>query len=241
MFGTNPTEKFLREHDGKMLDVQEVFPTLQGEGPFAGRPATFIRLAGCHLKCWWCDTDFLSKRKQVPVHDLVTQAFILEHNLVVLTGGEPMRQNIVTLCEGLYVLGHHVQIETAGSFWPTPGANAEMFERQLANNAVSIVVSPKLASVHDKVAEHACAYKYIIGWDDELEPDGLPATSTQLAGERVVLARPPPGFPREKIYVQPRDSQNPELNVGARKACVRLCLEHGYTLSLQQHKILELP
>ena len=57
MFGKN---KILKPeiHDGNNLDVQEIFPTLQGEGPYAGWPAVFIRLGGCNLACDFCDTEF---------------------------------------------------------------------------------------------------------------------------------------------------------------------------------------
>ena len=59
MFGTNPSRKQVLD-DGQELWVQEVFYTLQGEGPFSGQPALFIRLAGCNLRCFWCDTEFES-------------------------------------------------------------------------------------------------------------------------------------------------------------------------------------
>ena len=127
MFGKNETEPLLKDHDGLSLDVVEVFPTIQGEGPFAGRPATFIRLAGCHLKCSFCDTDFTSNRALVTVFELGARVEKHRHGLVVLTGGEPMRQNIVPLCEALVAGGYTVQIETAGSFWPQ-GEYAKHFE-----------------------------------------------------------------------------------------------------------------
>jgi hypothetical protein len=44
MFGQNEAEPWLKDHDGQTLDVQEMFLTIQGEGPLAGRPAVFVRL-----------------------------------------------------------------------------------------------------------------------------------------------------------------------------------------------------
>jgi len=61
MFGTNPLSKPI-ESDGLYLEVQDIFSTIQGEGPFAGKPAVFLRLAGCNLRCFFCDTDFESRR-----------------------------------------------------------------------------------------------------------------------------------------------------------------------------------
>ena len=48
----------IEQHSGDFLDIQEIFPTLQGEGPFVGQGAIFIRLGGCNLKCNFCDTEF---------------------------------------------------------------------------------------------------------------------------------------------------------------------------------------
>ena len=59
MFGGNVARKQVLD-DGQQLWVQEVFYTLQGEGPWTGHPSIFVRLAGCNLKCFWCDTDFES-------------------------------------------------------------------------------------------------------------------------------------------------------------------------------------
>ena len=42
----------------RSYDVHSIFPTIQGEGPFVGQPAIFIRLAGCNLQCPACDTDY---------------------------------------------------------------------------------------------------------------------------------------------------------------------------------------
>lgn len=57
MFGRNP--KLPQEFtDGKVLKVHSIFYTIQGEGPYSGRTAVFIRLSGCNLACSFCDTEF---------------------------------------------------------------------------------------------------------------------------------------------------------------------------------------
>ena len=59
MFGNNPIRK-PESGDGSHLQVQEIFPTVQGEGPNTGVPSVFVRLGGCNLACDFCDTEFES-------------------------------------------------------------------------------------------------------------------------------------------------------------------------------------
>jgi len=72
------------------LRVSETFESIQGEGKYAGTPAWFLRLAGCSLKCRWCDSAYAmgKKGKEIFVLDLVKQIGHLKH--VVITGGEPL-------------------------------------------------------------------------------------------------------------------------------------------------------
>ena len=57
MFGKNPIRK-AEKGDGSVLQIQEIFPTVQGEGPHTGVPSVFVRLGGCNLACSFCDTEF---------------------------------------------------------------------------------------------------------------------------------------------------------------------------------------
>lgn len=242
MFGTNEAEPYVGLEDEGRLDVHSIFHTVQGEGPYAGRRATFIRLAGCHLRCKFCDTDFINGRTMMTVADIVTETIKQPNEIVVLTGGEPMRQNIVALTRVLTVsFKKHVQIETAGSFW-VPQTHRHVFERMLDETSVSIVVSPKTTYVHPLIEEHALAWKYIIGAEDLIsEEDGLPLTCTQNPEKTRTLARPPKRTSRHRIYVQPMDTSDHVRNITAMDRCVELTKKYGYTLSLQQHKIAGVP
>ena len=73
------------------MRINEIFYSLQGEGHFTGRPAIFIRLAGCNLRCPFCDTDFTSYT-EMAVADILKAIASYPARFVVLTGGEPSLQ-----------------------------------------------------------------------------------------------------------------------------------------------------
>lgn len=230
MFGKNPIRKQELRTDGQLW-VQEVFRTIQGEGPRAGTPAVFIRLAGCNLACQFCDTEFESGQwldwEQVGLKacGLVPDTWAVP--LFVLTGGEPMRQDIRPLVRRLSYLGT-VQVETAGTLW------LDGFDSR-----VEVVVSPKSGNVNAQVAARAMAWKYIIRAGQVAE-DGLPSVSPQT-GTSKLLARPPKGFAHDRIFVQPCDEYDDVKNSANLLAAKESAEKHGYRLSLQLHKQLGVP
>ena len=100
----------------QQLKVNEIFYSLQGEGPFSGCAAIFVRLATCTMCCPWCDTKYAQK-----VNSLITEKQILKEikkypaKLVIITGGEPCEQNIIPLAKLLKAKKYQVHLETNGS------------------------------------------------------------------------------------------------------------------------------
>jgi organic radical activating enzyme len=224
--------------DSQTIDVHSIFYTIQGEGPFCGTPAVFIRLAGCNLQCPGCDTDYTSKRARMQVslilEDILkyTGRLINGVGLIVITGGEPFRQNIQPLIDALLAVGYYVQIETNGTLEvPHPQQyNLNPYYRQ----GVFLVCSPKTGKVHSTADYAACCYKYVMDAHNVDPKDGLPTFALDhTASPR--LARPPKDIP---IYLQPEDSGNPEQNKRNLEACIASCMRHGYILQLQVHKII---
>lgn len=246
MFGNNPIRPV--EKDGRFLSVQEIFHTLQGEGPYAGVPALFIRLAGCNLACHFCDTEFESKvdekRGVFEVAEQIERDFSPEQRkFVVLTGGEPMRQNFMPLLGLLFASGTKlVQIETAGTLW-VDGLE-KYIEVGEHDPGVDIVCSPKTPRVNINIRAYCCHWKYIIR-AGELGEDGLPRRGTQMATRDSLshIFRPVDAFAdlpeeaRGTIWVSPCDDYDPEKNAANLKAAVESAMKHGYRLSLQVHKI----
>lgn len=228
-----PPEKKIYSSEG-ILEVHSIFATIQGEGPFAGHPAIFIRLAGCNLQCPGCDTDYTSKRLDFQPSEIVDEVFSkltsdFRCSIVVITGGEPFRQNLTPLLHNLLVRGFRVQIETNGTLPPSP---------QMPTENVVIVVSPKTGSVHKDIHALATCYKYVLDPREHgnVASDGLPRVVLGHKNDGMVAR---PNTPR-LIYVQPADVGNDFANTIIRDDVARIAMEHGYCLQLQIHKILGL-
>lgn len=230
-----PIEKAVKD-DTTFLNVHSIFHTIQGEGPFCGTPAVFIRLAGCNLRCPGCDTDYTSTRQDMSVHHIYMEVskFIKDCGLVVITGGEPFRQNLTSLINFLTHTGYYVQVETNGTLPPAKGV---MWSPMVdLRTGAYIVCSPKTGKVNEIIQRKACCFKYVLEADSVCSKDGLPLQALRHPAHPK-LARPPLGF-LKPIYLQPMDSKNPSENDANLRAVVKSVMKHGYILQLQVHKLL---
>ena len=77
-----------------MLFIIEIYRSIQGESSFAGLPCTFVRLAGCNLRCTWCDSEYtFSGGKKMSLEEVEAEVKRLAPaGLIEITGGEPMLQ-----------------------------------------------------------------------------------------------------------------------------------------------------
>jgi 7-carboxy-7-deazaguanine synthase len=96
----------------------EIYKSVQGESSFAGLPCIFVRLAGCNLRCSWCDSEYTFKGGYKQSLDEVEAAVeaLAPVRLVEFTGGEPMLQEreLVPLMERMLAQGYTLMIETSG-------------------------------------------------------------------------------------------------------------------------------
>lgn len=211
--------------------VNEMYFTLQGEGEHTGRPAVFLRFAGCNLwsgresdraaaVCRFCDTDFVGTAgpgggKFATALALAEAASGLwpdcssrhARPYIVCTGGEPLLQLDVELIVALQRLGFEVAVETNGTL-PAP---AELDW---------VCVSPKGAS------------KIVQTSGDELKlvyPQEEPAAQPERFAD----------FDFAYFFLQPLDDGNREANT---QAAIDYCRKHPqWRLSLQTHKIIGIP
>jgi len=102
----------------EQLRVAEMFDSLQGEGTRAGLPCAFVRLAGCNLRCRYCDTAYAQQGpgEAATVEEAAARLEEFGRRLVCITGGEPLLQPAcVPLARRLIDLGHTVVVETNGT------------------------------------------------------------------------------------------------------------------------------
>lgn len=233
---TQPIEKIIASSQVD-LQVHSIFPTIQGEGPFVGQPALFVRMAGCNLQCPQCDTDYTTNRFPISARVLYNEIkhrlqFMeqINTNLIVITGGEPLRQNLGDLILLLLQQEYRVQLETNGT------SDGVLPSAILGHRNLTIVCSPKTGRVSRRLEPFIHSLKYIISHHSVSDVDGLPIKALNHPNSPV-LARPPIGF-TGTVYVQPADAGDELINQKNLKAAIDSCMIFGYTLCIQTHKII---
>lgn len=100
-----------------MLRITEIFHSIQGESTHAGRRCAFVRLAGCNLRCSWCDSAYtFAGGEKMSLDDVMAKVRALGCDLVEVTGGEPLAQpEALDLIRALCDEGCEVLVETSGS------------------------------------------------------------------------------------------------------------------------------
>ncbi len=153
--------------------IIEIFSSIQGEGFHMGKGTTFIRVAGCNLRCSWCDTKHsfeLSNARWMSAREIV-EVEQIPHKHVVITGGEPTLYNLGPLVQELHLLGKYVAIETNGT-------NSIPVEWGID----WITSSPKPSSGYALLC-HADELKYVV--DDEFTIDCI--TKQDMPEGRIFL------------------------------------------------------
>ncbi len=213
-----------------MYSVKEIFYSLQGEGAHSGRPAVFVRFAGCNLwngleesresaTCQFCDTDFvgingLNGGKFKSADELASKATEIanikqyQSNLplmVICTGGEPLLQVDEPLIEAFKAQGFYVAVETNGTIKAPAGFDW-------------ICVSPKAGS--EIIQQQGNELKVVFG------QSGMDLSNFLT-------------WRFEHFYLQPMDG--PAIDQSTQETIAYCKANPSWKLSLQNHKILNIP
>lgn len=228
----------------------EIFRSIQGEGPHAGRERTFIRLSGCNLHCVWCDTaytwnwlgsDFQHERdrpgrpfkfdpaKEMVKLDVADAADLIlaePSEGVVITGGEPLLQAgaVATLIDALraHTPFLQIEIETNGSIAP---------DRGLQERVNLFVASPKLAHSGNDAALAMRGLQTFAALDNAVFK--FVARRIEDVAEIAALARRA-GLRPERIYVMPEGTDSDALRRRARELADEI-VAHGFNFSDRLH------
>ena len=203
--------------NGALLRVMEQFHSIQGEGVHTGRSAVFLRLAGCTVGCPWCDTKAswpAQAHPLVPVEHLVDTVRQARPALVVITGGEPLQQDLTSLCQALAPLAVPRHLETSGV-------------ATLSGTFEWITLSPKRHRPPQPALLERChELKVVIHEPADLVFAMAMAAACQTLGRS--------GSPGPQLCVQPGDGSA----TGARLALHHVKRHPQWRLSLQTHKWL---
>ena len=172
------------------MRVSEIFYSLQGEGFLAGLPSIFIRLAGCPLRCKWCDTKYAWDRTagaHYTIEKILQMVQQWPCDFVVITGGEPMiNSELLQLARKLKAAGKHITIETAGiAYVPDLPCDLMSISPKLSNSTPE---DSKLAAIHENSRlDMAVLRELIDNYNYQLKfvvdsPDDLPEIRQTIEG-----------------------------------------------------------
>lgn len=166
------------------LKVNEIFYSLQGEGPHTGMAAVFLRLAGCTMGCAFCDTKYAAQTGRDMTNAQIIAA-LEEHPCrnVIITGGEPTEQNFAPLAQELKKRGWTVHMETNGA------RDADVKDIDF------LVVSPKKYVSADMLKKARCV-KIVVGQETDLEDL---SKYFQYANEKTTVCLQPQSNKQENI------------------------------------------
>jgi organic radical activating enzyme len=163
--------------------IVEIFDAPQGEGINLGAYCTFIRFAKCNLACPWCDTNF-EKYTELTLEEIMEK---VNQDSVILTGGEPLLQDLLPLLTALKAEGIWIGVETNGTQAAKP--YAELLDW--------IACSPKPGANYDinpDTKAYISELKFVV--DDVFTLDNLPKELFESNGQET--------FPKmEAVWLQP--------------------------------------
>jgi len=212
--------------------LSEIFHSIQGEGELTGVPSVFIRIAGCNLRCSWCDTPHASwnpEGVEMNVGRIVAEVKLFPVRHCVLTGGEPMlARDIRELAAALHAEGLHITIETAGTLAPDGVAcDLASLSPKLANSTPAPgSIDPAWISRHERTRLQAdVLHEWIERYPFQLKfvvssIDDLPEIEATITAIGVPI-------PPWRILLMPEGTDDSALKF-RQSDVLAICRERGY-------------
>ena len=236
------------------MKIAEIFYSIQGEGKLAGVPSVFVRVAGCNLRCVWCDTPYASWEpagEEMTAGGIVAEVVKHPAGHVVVTGGEPMMfGDLPELIGRLKAAGKHVTVETAGTLWLEDlpvragerGIDLASVSPKLLNSVPTEREGGRFAVMHERQRENLevmknfalggggvvkeCQWKFVLAKPGDLgEVEDLLA---RLNGQLPASSRVVP----KDVVLMPEGVDAATLTQRSRWLA-ELCKEKGYRMSLR--------
>ncbi len=214
----------------RTMRVSEIFYSLQGEGRLTGVPSVFVRLAGCPLRCKWCDTKYAWDQDagaHMSIDKIINQIQNHRNKFIVITGGEPMiNPDLPELLKKLKKSQRHITIETAGiAFMPDLECDLMSISPKLSN---SIPDNSELAKIHkdarldtavlaELIEKYEYQIKFVVDSQDDIQE--IEQTIEQI-----------PNVKRENVMLMPQAATRNEL-IAKLPLVSEMCSQTGFTLS----------
>ena len=221
----------------------EVFASVQGEGPSAGRPVAFVRLSRCNLACVWCDTAYTwhfegdervhrdgrtyartANQVKLPVADVADRIAALGQERLVVTGGEPTLQagKLAELLEALPRMT--VELETNGTTVPPARLDAGIAQYNVSPK-LSHSGNPRELALRDEAlrfyaADERAWFKFVVATPEDV------AEAVAIVGEFRI--------PKARVFLMPEGTDSATLRA-REEWLVPLCLEYGLRLTDRLH------
>jgi 7-carboxy-7-deazaguanine synthase len=226
--------KVSRKPDGH----PEIFFSVQGEGVNTGKPAIFLRLGLCNLKCTWCDTRYAwdwtsynpkEQLAEIPRKDVEQEILKYNCKYLVATGGEPMIQQnrLMPLLERLQNRGFFIEVETNGTIVPDQRI-LKLVDHwsvspklQNSGNPQSLREIPECYRLFSSVT--SSHFKYVIHSEDDIREVQTLADKYDLIPQRIILMP---------------EAQNREDLLNRSRWLIELCKAQGYMFSTRLHILL---
>lgn len=207
-----------------MILFNEIFYSIQGEGPNMGKPAIFLRFGACNLRCTWCDSKFTWDPKvqdnyQTTVQKIVKKIKRYPCKHLVITGGEPMLQQ-KAIADLLRTLpGYTTEIETNGSI-----------PCQISRFLEQINCSPKLKNSGNKPyplkikpTNKKAIFKFVVS-----KPENIKEIKTYIKKHRI---------PSSKVWLMPEGVTKQAIEKKS-KWLIEICKREGYHFTARFHILL---